>query len=214
MDSATGEFAYVAIPEYNPVHPGLERPYSALVPVLARFALTLPGHLAPLNMHLDPDFEHLTYGDSGRKATQIRNALKPGDFIAFYAGLRDVRTARELVYAIIGVLEVHSLASASSVALTERNSNAHSRRILEKAANDIIVSGRPDVSGRLVRCLPIGEYRDRAYRVRRDLLEEWGGLSVADGYLQRSANIPRLLSPDRFLRWFHGNSPTLLKANN
>ena len=61
--------------------------------------------------------------------------------------------------------------------------------------------GRVGSSGRLQRCLPIGEYRDRAYRVRRDLLEEWGGLSVKDGYLQRSARLPRFLDAPRFMDW-------------
>jgi hypothetical protein len=76
------------------------------------------------------------------------------------------------------------------------------------------VRARPTVSGRLNRCLLIGEYRDRAYRVRRDLLEVWGGLSVKDGYLQRSARLPRLLDPPRFLRWLTMQGPTFISANN
>ena len=36
----------------------------------------------------------------------------------------------------------------------------------------------------------LGEWRDRAYRVRKDLLKTWGGLSVNDGYIQRSAVPP------------------------
>ncbi len=74
--------------------------------------------------------------------------------------------------------------------------------------------GRVGSSGRLQRCLPIGEYRDRAYRVRRDLLEEWGGLSVKDGYLQRSARLPRFLDPHRFMGWLESQRPVLMQANN
>lgn len=65
VDSQTGEFTYVAIPENRPVHAGLEKPYAALVPALARFGVSLPAHLAGRHMHLDPDFDHLTYGEQG-----------------------------------------------------------------------------------------------------------------------------------------------------
>src|SRR6266566_1269620 len=123
MDSLTREFAYVAIPEQRPVHPGLEKPYSSLAPVLERFGVRLPAHLAGRPMHLDPDFNHLTYGDHRERAKQLRAHLGP-------------------------------------------------------EAQDLIVLGCPGRSGRLRRCLPIGEYRNGAYRVRRDLLELWGGLSV------------------------------------
>jgi hypothetical protein len=66
----------------------------------------------------------------------------------------------------------------------------------------------------LERCLPIGEWRDRAYRVRRALIDEWGGLSVKDGYLQRSARLPRMIDPTRFQRWLESQKPILFQANN
>ena len=72
VDSQTGEFAYVPIPESSDVYPGLEKPYSALSPVLARFGTTLPLHLRDRPMHLDPDFERLTYGDQGQRAKQLQ----------------------------------------------------------------------------------------------------------------------------------------------
>jgi hypothetical protein len=78
----------------------------------------------------------------------------------------------------------------------------------------LVVRGRPGVSGRLERCLPIGEFRDKAYRVRRDVLKEWDGLSVKDGYLQRSARLPRFLDPERFARWLYSRDPVLLQTNN
>ena len=88
VDSLTGEFAYVAIPEQSPVHPGLAKPYSALAPVLERFGVRLPAHLARRPMHLDPDFNHLTYGDHRQRAKQLRAHLAPEDLIVFYAGLK------------------------------------------------------------------------------------------------------------------------------
>jgi hypothetical protein len=48
----------------------------------------------------------------------------------------------------------------------------------------------------------VGEWRNRAYRVRRDLLRTWGDLSCRDGYIQRSAIPPSFKAPERFLSWF------------
>ncbi len=214
MDSLTREFAYVAIPEQRPVHPGLEKPYSSLAPVLERFGVRLPAHLAGRPMHLDPDFNHLTYGDHRERAKQLRAHLGPEDLIVFYAGLKDIRSAVGLVYAIIGLFVVDGFRIAAEVPVGDRDMNAHSRRALAPEAQDLIVLGCPGRSGRLRRCLPIGEYRNGAYRVRRDLLELWGGLSVKDGYLQRSARLPRLLDPTRFLHWLEMQEPALMRANN
>jgi hypothetical protein len=214
VDGESGDFAYVAIPETQPVHSGMERPYRLLTSVLPHFRVELPAHLRLQDMHLDPDFAHLTYGDQGERAKQLRVTLRADDSIVFYAGLADMRGAAELVYAIIGFFIVQDLVPAVEVPVWDRDTNAHSRRVLTPAAQDLIVRGRPGVSGRLKQCLSIGEYRDRAYRVRRNLLDEWGGLSVKDGYLQRSARLPRFLDPPRFLRWMEKQRPVLIQANN
>jgi len=213
VDSRTGEFAYVPIPEGAEVHTSMQKPYSALAPVLARFGIELPVRLRSRHMHLDPDFDHFTYGDQGERAKQLRDNLGPGDLIIFYAGLADIH-ATTLIYALIGLFVVARLALASDVPPEERDINAHSRRLLRPGATDLIVYGRPGVSGRLMRCLPVGEYRDRAYRVKRDVLEAWGGLSVKDGYLQRSARLPRLLNPVRFMHWLELQRPSFMQANN
>ena len=214
VNEATGEFVYVAIPENSPVHAGMKKPYSNLTSKLARFGVRLPAHLKMRHMHLDPDFEYLTYGDQGERARQLQAILGVGDLIVFYAGLADAGGAARLVYALIGLLVVKELILAADVPARDRNINAHSRRVLTPDAKDLIVRGRPVVSGRLTRCVPIGDYRDRAYRVRKDVLEEWGGLSVKDGYLQRSARLPRLLDPARFLRWLEQQGTSLIQANN
>ena len=214
VDSHSREFAYVAIPENSAVHGGLEKPYSSLSAALAKFRVGLPPHLLSRNMHLDPDFEHLTYGDAGERAKQIRAYLDPGDTVVFYGALRDIHRSPQLVYAIVGIFVVDRLLAATEISQTERDINAHSRRVLEKDARDVIVVGRPGLSGRLEHCIPIGEYRDRAYRVRRDLIEQWGGLTVKDGYLQRSARLPRFLDSARFLSWLEAQEPILTQANN
>jgi hypothetical protein len=163
---------------------------------------------------LDPDFEHLTYGDQGERAKQLRANLKTDDRIVFYAGLADIGGGAQLVYAIIGLFVVEEFIGAAEVSPDQRDINAHSRRILKPDATDLIVRARPTVSGRFEHCLPIGEYRDRAYRIRRDLLEAWGGVSVKDGYLQRSARLPSLLDTPRFLLWLTKQRPTFISANN
>jgi hypothetical protein len=213
VDSTTNEFVYVSIPEQRPCHKGLEKLYSFLDSHLVRLGTSLPMHLRKRCMHLDPDFDHLTHGDKNQRAKQIGTQLVKGDFIVFYAELKDLRT-RHLVYAIIGFYKVKRIVPASSIARRYRDVNAHTRRILSQESNDIVVFATPSKSGRLKHYLPIGNYRNRAYRVRNDLLESWGGLSVRGGYIQRSAQLPRFLRPKQFLKWYYSVSPKLVHSNN
>lgn len=213
LDAQSGKFVYVAIPETRPVHVGMEKPYSALEQFVSEFGRSVPQHLRARHMHLDPDFDHLTYGDQGERAKQLRENLNPGDLLVFYAGLTDIRV-KALVYAIIGLYVIEDIALAAHLPPAARHTNAHSRRVLPPGAEDLVLRGRPGVSGRLERYLAIGEYRDKAYRVRQNILEEWGGLSVKNGYLQRSARLPRFLNPERFQQWFNSRSPVLVQKNN
>jgi hypothetical protein len=164
-------------------------------------------------MHLDPDFGRLTYGDQGRRARELSDCLS-GDLLVFYAGLSDVTGGKRLIYAIIGIFVVEDVILAVNVPANFHDINAHSRRILPVGAEDLIVRARAGLSGRFERCLPIGEWRDRAYRVRHNLIDAWGGLSVNDGYLQRSARLPRLIDPMRFRHWLESKKPILIQANN
>lgn len=214
VDSATGEFAYIAIPENAPSHPGLTKPYSLTSSALACFGWSLPAHLTTRNMHLDPDFECLTYGDQGERAKQICNKLGAGDLIVFYAGLRDVHESVQLVYGIIGLYVIDDIVPAVTIPTQRWLENAHTRRVLAPDANDIVVRARSTVSGRLTRCLPIGDYRQRAYRVWPDMLTVWGGLSVNNGYLQRSARLPEFLDTAKFYRWFLGQNVPIIQRNN
>lgn len=212
VDSRTGQFAYVPIPETKPNRAGHERRYAALNPSLATLGVSLPAHLADKRMHLDPDFEHLTYGDRGKKGKQISNALGNGDLLVFYSGLMDVE-ARRLAYAIMGLFVIDRIDRAVTWPESAWHRNAHTRRAMPLDADDVIVMARANQSGRLSRCLAIGEYRDRAYRVTKELLEAWGGISSNDGYLQRSAVFPSLLDPERFMAWFAGQNPRLVGEN-
>jgi len=214
IDRRSNEFVYASIPETKPVYDGMQKPYAALIPALSRFGVSLPAHLSMQHMHLDPDFDYLTYGDQGERAKQLfEKVSNKGDVIVFYAGLKDARE-RHLVYAIIGLFFVEEIVPATKVSLTSPEINAHSRRILPDDAQDIVVRAQPMISGRLQYGIPIGEWRDGAYRVMRDVIEAWGGLSVKDGYLQRSARLPEIRDPKAFLDWFRSKAPILRQANN
>ncbi|MGE0454013.1 MAG: hypothetical protein AB7O37_18170 [Vicinamibacteria bacterium] len=216
VDPETGDFVYVPIPDPDgSQRHGLETPYSEVVPALRRFpGLELPPALKRRVMHLDPDFKHLTYGDNGVRRGRGLTDLGRGDVVAFYAGLRPVRSSPErLLYALIGLYSVQESVRLTSVPRDRWMENAHTRR-KDHEGTDVIVRGNRSGSGRLRRCIAIGEWRDRAYRVRQDLLEEWGGLSCRDGYIQRSAVPPTFLQPERFVRWFERQKPELIAANN
>lgn len=222
IDSASNEFAYVPIPETGSLRPGMTCPYFLISQAVQVFGLSMPDWLDGLNMHLDPDFEHLTYGDQGQRAAQIKQKLGLGDLLVFYAGLRDVRPQPNLVYAIIGLYVIDGIVPAHSIEPACRFKNAHTRRVLSPDANDIVVQARPGTSGRLTRCLPIGSFRPpdhapkkcRSYRVAPDILRAWGGLSVADGYLQRSARLPEFTNAPQFNEWFQQQNVSLVPRNN
>ena len=165
-------------------------------------------------MHLDPDFDYLTYGDEGQRAKQIQTKLGQGDLLVFYAGMRDVRSpSSKLVYGIIGLYVVEDIVSALSVPPMHLHQNAHTRKVLAAGADDIVVRARPGVSGRLERYILIGHYHQRAYRVCPGLLDAWGGLNVKDGWLQRSARLPEFVNANTFYNWFLAQNVTLARRN-
>jgi hypothetical protein len=206
-------FVYVPIPdEPRDVRPGLRRVYKELVSPLADFGMTLPSHLAGGSMHLDPDFDYLTYGDVWPRSAPITQ-MGRGDVLVFYAGLRPLgRVGEDLIYAIIGYYVVDEVVQADSIPAKLWVQNAHTRR--KNCEGDHVVRACKGQSGRLKQCIPIGEYRDRAYRVRKDLLTVWGGLTVKDGFIQRSGRLPSFLSPEMFIKWFQRQDVELMSANN
>src|SRR5207248_2123601 len=155
-----GDFAYVAITDTKPLRDGMARRYDEFIPVAKRFGEQLPTPLLGQPTHLDPDFNQLTYGDQGQRAKRIASLLKNGDVLAFFAALRAVDgPARPLIYALIGLYEVEEIVPAKSVPKARWAENAHTRRL--PTDSDIVVRAKPGVSGRLRRCIPIGEFRDR-----------------------------------------------------
>ena len=210
VNAKTGEFVYVTITEVKRGRLGLDRFFDEFVPALSRFHMQLPDRLKTLPTHLDPDFSTLTYGDQGRRARQIAQ-LESGDLLAFFASLRDVSSG-SLVYTLIGLYIIDQILLAHAINRNRWAENAHTRRI--PGDSDIVVRARKRISGRLQKCISIGEYRDRAYRVKRELLDAWGGLTVKNGFLQRSARLPSFRDAAKFYEWFKSQNPVIIESNN
>jgi hypothetical protein len=211
--TATGEFAYVTITDTKPLRNGMARFYDELVPAAARFGEKFPEELLGTPTHLDPDFDQLTYGDQGQRGKRISKLLTTGDFLAFFAALRPIDAPpRPLVYALIGLYVIDEIVPAGSVPQERWAENAHTRRI--PSDGDIVVRAKSGVSGRLTRCIPIGELREKFYRVRNDLLDTWGGLDIKDGYIHRSVRLPAFHNAEKFYNWFLNQNPDLISKNN
>jgi hypothetical protein len=222
VDPRTWQFVFVPIPDNDKKEypPGCVRGYEEMAAPIMAFAercnirdLPWPAILRQRNMHLDPDFDHLTYGDNGVRRGAGIAALGPGDLLVFYAGLRSIIDPKQLVYALVGLFVVDEVVRAINVPVERRHENAHTRWI-PVSGNDIVVRGKQGVSGRFDRCIPIGEWREKAYRVRPDIESAWGGLTVKNGYIQRSAVPPAFLDATRFYDWFQQQGIRLLKRNN
>jgi hypothetical protein len=211
----TREFVYVPIPEEKEVYPGYEKPYKQFEVSCQNLGANLPRQLVEYkSTHLDPDFSNLTYGDEKQRGKPVWG-LKNGDIVAFYASLRPIPTkpcGQKLIYAMIGLYVVDKVIPAEKIPEKEWDKNAHTRRNPDKT--DIVVFAKSGLSGRLEQCILIGEFRDKAYRVTHELLDKWGGLSVKNGWIQRSAKLPCFHDPERFYEWFKKQNIGLVARNN
>lgn len=223
IDPDTREFVYIPIPEKasTQFQVGMRRPYAETAPSLTAFcnarvvqngAGVLPGALANRCMHLDPDFEHLTYGDLGSARGKRLRELREDDLIVFYAGLRPCRGPNTLVYALVGMFLVDHVAPIGDVDPALWCCNAHTRK-LNHGASDVIVWAKPQRSGRFAAAIPFGDYRDSAYRIREDVLEAWGGISAKNGFIQRSGVLPWIGDADACLHWINSQGVKLEQRN-
>ena len=224
VDSRTGEFTYVPIPEDQESRLDMKKPYAENM-LVSNAISKLDISVSQPNMHLDPDFEHLTYGDERCKGCRIYTMWKESDgldFLVFYAGLCDVNPDNEhLVYAIVGFYMIDEVIQATDVSPSRYDENAHTRRA-QPREDEIVVRATRGESGRLERCMPIGCHRTHcdkphghlSYRVIPDFLTIWGGLLISDGFLQRSAYLPEFKDAERFLKWFRKHRPKLIAQNN
>jgi len=209
VNPATLEFAYVPIPEdegkgAKPIrnYDGCKITYEQFEEPCKKFGQNLSLKLLQEGVyaHLDPDFEHLTYGDEDKKGKQLENMkLKKGDMLAFYAGLAPPNAGSgELIQALIGfyVLSGEPVQARSIIDKEKWRRNAHTRR--EPGNDDIVFEGKEGDSGRLERCIPIGEYRGGYYYLKADLKEKWEEPKAV--YLMGPHN--SLHNPERFNDWF------------
>ena len=107
------------------------------------------------------------------------------------------------MYALIGLFVIDRIDLARNWPDSDGHRNAHTRRELNADADDIIVVGTPERSGRLACGIPIGEYRDRDTDAPRST-GPVRRISANNGYLQRSAVFPSLVRPKQFLKWLEG----------
>jgi hypothetical protein len=225
VDTETNDFVYVPIPEHLGEHSNLKYKitYDNFVNDIKCFCekikinnqdYCLPKDTLSNFVHLDPDFRYLTYGDKGKERGKRLNELDEDDIIIFYAGLKPInKKEKRLVYALIGLYTIDRTIPAKDLPESDRIMNAHSRKE-NIPDNDIIVFGKAGKSGRFDRCIPIGEFRDKVYRVRNDILKEWGGLGIKDGYIHRSFQQPYLTNPEKFLKWLKKFDIKLIERNN
>lgn len=234
INTDTRDFVYVPIPEGRQVCPEYRTTYNEFNKYCdcEEFGKRLPpDELKGKNVHLDPDFCELTYGDvdgydlSSRKINRrgkpIRE-LNDDDILVFYAGLEPVKSEPKedrLIYAIIGlyIVDGKPISAKDLVNKGERGKNAHTRgEYNENEQADIIVFGKREgnKSGRLTKCIPIGKRRGKGkqYRLTEKLRDRWGGLwvkdrwgnlsEVNDAWIQRSVRLPYIGNPAAFYEWF------------
>lgn len=219
VDPDSGRFVYIPIPENTVAfHPGCERRFDEVADPLfgflaehganARYWRTRMDAKRGQPMHLDPDYEHLTYGDLGDVRGRDLRDFKPDDLMVFYSAFKPIRPADDLVYAVVGVYVVDEIVFAPAVEEARRGENAHTRKA-DRAPRDIVVRARPHDPGlahaarpnlvrdpRLARSRPGAWVTDSAAargsspRVVRRWLHRWdsaglrSGFSLAFGWLR------------------------------
>lgn len=216
----TNDYLYIPIPESrHAFQVGMQTSYRSIVHSFDAWSKqnsvteSFPKHLIDLNCHLDPDFSSLTYGDQGTGRGNRVRELNPGDFIAFFASFKPIAPCEHrLVYALFGILVVDKVVRVADLPTEQHHLNAHTR-IIDRNDEHLVVFGQLGRSGRFGNAIPIGEFRNGAYRVTDGMLEAWGGLGVKDGFIQRSANPPWFENPAQFISWLNKQHPALHNTN-
>ena len=226
VSAQSGEFVYFPIPE-DPrfaFRKGMRKTYTEFKEPLKIFCKRYSKSFEAIHypekrlngkaIHLDPDFSYLTYGDNGDRRGSGNAKLQKDDFIVFYAGLSPLEEFKyPLWYGLVGIYFVDQVVSVKNINPNLYIENAHTRKI-EIGMQDIVVCAQKGISGRLKSSILIGEYRNRSYRVTKDILKKWGGLSVKDGYIQRSAIPPHFINPKQFLNWLENQNYEVIERNN
>lgn len=220
LNPVTNDYMYLPIPEgESEFNSGMQTSYRDIVPFLKSWSHTnnvdirLPDNLLDKNTHLDPDFYFSTYGDQATGRGARISELVKDDFIVFFASFKPIsKCEHKLVYAIYGIMVIDRVVTVSDISDEMLGSNAHTR-IKKRNKSHLVVFSNPNLSGRFNKAIPIGEFRRKAYRVTNSILEEWGGLDVKDGFIQRSVCPPWFTEPNKFIDWLSCKNVKLINNN-
>jgi hypothetical protein len=154
----------------------------------------------------------------GVQCAEWQHRARPDSTATSATGACAARPRMVMIRLPLGLRSTRSFLSAMAVAVgvvpaPTAPGHAHLRKV-KRGEADIVVRAKPDVSGRFKRCIPIAEWRRGAYRVRQEVLDVWGGLSVKDGFIQRSAAPPAFNRPGQFLAWLQKQRVELVSRNN
>lgn len=216
----TNEYIYMPIPQSaDNFRMGMRTSYSDLKPHFNYWCqnnnsdIPFPEHLNNKATHLDPDFDFSTYGDQATGRGLRVGLLKKNDFLVFFGSFKPTSPCKhKLIYALFGIMVVDKVLRVADIPEEELSTNAHSR--VQNANKDhFVVFATPEMSGRFSKAIPIGEFRNKSYRVTNNILEAWGGIGVKDGFIQRSVNPPWFSNPDKFLEWFEHQRVQLIQSN-
>ncbi len=224
INPLTNDYLYMPIPQGqdNPqqiFRQGMQTTYAQMDTHFSKFTernsiqLAFPEHLRSIGCHLDPDFENLTYGDQATGRGCRVGELDVGDFIAFFASFRPVIPCDHvLVYALYGIFFIDEIKKAKDVSPGQWHVNAHTR-IQKMNDEHLVVFADKSRSGRFRHAIPIGEYRNGAYRITNKILDAWGDIGVKDGFIQRSVCPPWFTKPEQFLKWLDFQQVKLINNN-
>lgn len=155
----------------------------------------IPERLLNKHIHLDPDFKQCTYGDiykdsngnkkpKGQELLQFKN--KTPVRLIFFSALKNEKG--DIRYGFIGQFIATQIKKINELSDKKKTRNVHGQR--ENGEGDglsvIAIADKDDPkSGRFSKFIEFACFRDNCYRVRRDLIEKWGGWSSKNGYCQR-----------------------------
>jgi hypothetical protein len=216
----TNDYMYLPIPqEEDDFKSGMRTSYDDLSPYFVSWCqrngakIKFPPNLNNKGCHLDPDFDFSTYGDQATGRGLRVEHIKEGDFLAFFASFKPItKCDLKLIYALYGIMIVDRVLKVADVPENELHKNAHTR-VTHMNKDHWVVIANPSLSGRFSRAIPIGEFRNGSYRVKKEILDAWGDIGVKDGFIQRSVCPPWFTDPERFLKWLEFQQVKLINSN-
>ena len=216
----TYDYMYMPIPQSDDDFKlGMRTAYDNLIPYFHSWcqknevSIEFPQHIKSMGTHLDPDFDFSTYGDQSSGRGLRVGDLSNGDFLVFFASFNPItKCDYNLIYALFGFMRVDRVLRVSDIPEQELHMNAHTR-VNHANKEHWVVFANPSLSGRFSKAIPIGEYRNGAYRVKTDILEAWGNIGVKDGFIQRSVCPPWFNDPEQFLQWLKCQEIKLINSN-